>query len=195
MELNWWEGSPRGKLYGLCGVAGAGKDTAYQMLPKNFAKRVAFADSLKQDLQGCVNSLYKHIPDFDINNQEHKNKFRPLWVLWSQIAKQFDPMIWVKRAAATIHKFPRDAIVVITDVRYDFEVKWIREQGGEVFYIERLNFGPANAEEAMSFMAIDHSYAELMEHPIHNNGAKEYLGRELLTRIEAHLKKSLTTPG
>lgn len=175
-------------LFGLAGFAQSGKDTAFNEVHwKLPAIRVAFADPLKGDVSGCVRALQEYVPGF-VMNEEQKAKFRPMWVLWSRISKLFDPMIWVKRCEQTIQQIEKETflhhpIVIITDVRYDFEVAYIRDRGGEVFYIDREGVGPANDEERISFFDISVNYPDIVNDPIHNDGTKEELGRELLRRM------------
>lgn len=173
------------KIVALSGFSKSGKDTAYAFLDhsKRYV-RVAFADPLKQDVSGCVVALLNHVPGFDLSIPEQKDKFRPMWVLWSKVSKLFDPMIWVKRAAETIYAQREDAIIVVTDVRYDFEVDFIQSLGGRVFYIDRPGVGPANEEEFISFFDIFTAFPEITSDPIYNDGTKEQLGAALQERIE-----------
>ena len=96
-------------------------------------------------------------------------------------------LLWsprVKRAAETIYAQREDAIIVLTDVRYDFEVDFIQSLGGRVFYIDRPGVGPANEEEFISFFDIFTAFPEITSDPIYNDGTKEQLGAALQERIE-----------
>ena len=87
-----------------------------------------------------------------INNVQGMNKlfkaaFDPKWgnadgveelyqLLGTDVARTIDPNVWVKNA----EMFYKNAIgfsVVITDVRFANEAKWIRDKGGIVVYINR----------------------------------------------------------
>ncbi len=176
-------------VFGLCGYAGVGKDTIYKELiklaPSMLIERVAFADPLKKDTMGCEKAL-EQMGFTPATDPDYKEKFRDLWVEWSRVAKKFDPMFWIKRAEPTVREWGRreDHKVCITDVRYDFEVKFIQKNfKGLVIYIERPGYYARNEEEEESFEAIKANYPDLIENRIINDGSKEKLALNVMKRI------------
>lgn len=139
------------KVIGFFGYARTGKDTAtvaiQEHLPFINPRQLAFATSLKDDLKACEALLKSR--GFDTITSEGKEKFRDMWVEWSRVAKRFEPMIWVNRLRPSVTELlNRSATVIISDVRYDYEVDFVEQElGGKVFWIDRPGFGPANEEE------------------------------------------------
>ena len=175
-------------VIGFCGYAGVGKDTAFielnKLAPSMLFERVAFADPLKKSLESSINFLRSK--GFDVLHiPEMKEKFRDLYVQWSIVAKRFDFKIWQKESEPIIRELGRRGRkVTITDVRYVYEITFIRRNlAGLVIYIERPGFGPRNAEEEKSFKEIQLQYPELIENKIINDGTKQELAEKIYKRI------------
>lgn len=169
-------------IIGFSGFARVGKNTAaeeFAKLVESECKIFAFADTLKQDLQPCVDVLlpYKR-PSF-------KEEFRPMYVLWSRIAKEIskNPNFWIDRISEEVLAYDRDDnFSLITDVRYCCEYEWILNNGGIVIYIERPDHFPANEEESYSFNMIRIKYTNIFNNPVINNSNKKILGLHILDR-------------
>lgn len=174
------------KLIGFCGYARVGKDTAAQEFAKLFPERefeiIGYADDLKKDMEGCVSACAKL--GVDVNSDKFKERFRPMWVLWSRVLKDImeSDLIWVERLRPSLVTLTQFGIIpAIKDVRYFYEVDEILNSGGVVIFIERKGYGPKNSEEDMSFSQIKDRYAYLMKsHTIHNDGSKTDLGQKVL---------------
>lgn len=139
------------KVIGFFGHARSGKDTATdairELLPFVNPRQLTFAAALKQDLKACEDML-KH-RGYDTTTPAGKEMFRDMWVEWSKVAKKFEPMIWPNRLRPSVIELQkRRCTVIISDVRYDYEVDFVeKEFGGKVFWIDRPGVGPANEEE------------------------------------------------
>ena len=178
------------KLIGFCGYATSGKNTAAEEFnnylksincDKNY-KIVGFADTLKGDIKPCIDFAKSH--GIDTTTQEFKTKFRPMWVLWSRVAKDItgDKKIWVKRLFDLIDNCDDD--FAICDVRYDYEVDEIINRGGIVIFLTRPNVTYANDEEKQSFEEIKNKHHHLIGlTAIDNNGTKEELGKRVYERV------------
>jgi len=178
------------KLIGFCGYATSGKNTAAEEFnnylksincDKNY-KIVGFADTLKGDIKPCIDFAKSH--GIDTTTQEFKTKFRPMWVLWSRVAKDItgDKKIWVKRLFDIIDRCTDD--FAICDVRYDYEIDEIVKRGGVVIFITRPNVTYANDEEKQSFEEIFKNHKEIIEKfTIDNNGSKKELGDKIFKRV------------
>ena len=178
-------------MIGFCGYARVGKNTAAEELVelKTFDYKfeyLAFAEKLKSDLDACVQWANK--AGIDTTTSEFKEHMRPMYVLWSRIAKDIakDEMIWVKRLQHDIdlcNKF--ELIPLITDVRYDYEIEHIYNQGGVVIFIERPGIGPKNDEEDRSFKKIRETYADLIKtNTIINDGTRKQLGQNVAILLQ-----------
>lgn len=131
------------QIVGLAGFAQVGKDTMGAHLVHNHGfTRVAMADKLKIDY---CNQVGITIDQLAANKEEH----RPAIVELSRQRKDEsnDEAYWIKKLWEEVDNLPRSANIVVTDVRYDFEVSWINANGGVTVWIERPGIGPANLEE------------------------------------------------
>lgn len=176
-------------IIGFSGFARAGKNTAaeeFAKLTEAECKHFAFARTLKQDLQPCIDALGAFA-----DKASFKEEFRPMYVLWSRVAKEIakNPNFWVERITPEIIEYDRDDnFSLITDVRYYYEYAWILNKGGIVLYIERPDNFPANEEEAYSFNQIKIKYPNIFNNPIINSGTKEFLGLQVLNRYLKSLR-------
>lgn len=183
------------KLIGFCGYATSGKNTAAEEL-NNYLKSinnnttykmVGFADTLKGDIKQCIDFAKSY--GIDTTTQEFKTKFRPMWVLWSRVAKDItnDKKIWVKRLFDIIDKCCDD--FAICDVRYDYEVDEIINRGGVVIFITRPDVIYANDEEKQSFEEIKNKHHKLISRTtVDNNGTKQELGKKVYERINSWIE-------
>jgi len=144
-------------IIGISGVARSGKDTlanGFVEIFKQFgikAKRYALADALKHE---CRNFLKKNI---GINpfttNDEEKKIIRPFLVFYgTEMRRKLDEDCWIK----ALEKLRNDGeIMIVSDIRYENEAKWIKDNGGLLIHISRtLNSGetvpPANEQEKIN---------------------------------------------
>jgi len=142
-------------LIGLCGFARSGKDSfanfildeqEYNSPPK--AKVLSFAYALRRELEPFVLSKLG-ISTFteDLNEKEI---IRPLLVCWGTeiIRKQIDKDYWVNKIKKIAQTNRKNRITsIITDVRFENEINWIKKEKGLSIFIERENVGPKNTDE------------------------------------------------
>ena len=133
-----WTINGKPAVIGFAGKARSGKDAAGQYLVKEYQfKHYYFAKPLKE---GC-NKMF-NLSDEQIRNKEKviepwgKSPRELYQLLGTDVARTIDPNVWIKNAEMFIKKHPGFS-VVITDVRFANEAKWIREKGGAVVYINR----------------------------------------------------------
>jgi len=158
------QGDKMTNLIGICGFATAGKDSFARFIkelhPQEGShylglKTLSFAHALRKELEDFVQQQLG-ISTF---TQEPKEKeiIRPLLVCWGTeiMRKQIDAEYWVKKIEKVVEINRKSKIVsIITDVRFDNEVEWIRSQGGKTIYISRENVGPINKDEAAFTMPL-----------------------------------------
>lgn len=187
MTLKWAENKPR--IIGFCGFARTGKNTAANVLTRllldtydiDRIKQLGFADILKLDLEYLVDKCKDY--GCDIGTPDFKEKFRPMYVEWSRVYKNItgNNEIWCDLAFNKIESW-QYPLVMITDVRYDYEIKRIRNNNGVVIYIDRPGFDPANDEEEQSFSQIYEKYESTFDGNdsdliiVKNDGTKLNLG-------------------
>lgn len=134
------------KVIGLSGFAGAGKDLFFAELQKADSRfvRFALADELKRELNPFLKQMYGI--DIFTCSRELKNKVRPILVEHGKIRRiDSKGTHWTNILKNQIQAFcvaAPDAIVCVTDIRYDFyendEVSWIQQDmGGTLVHISR----------------------------------------------------------
>lgn len=121
------------KILGLSGRARSGKDTICRLIQEDYpsAIRFAFADELKRQCHSAWNSVYPTVPFHELEKEIR----RPLYQIWgTELCRRvFGADHWLKY-------FPSvgtDDFVIVTDVRYANEAKFIRDKGGLVFEVRR----------------------------------------------------------
>ena len=170
-------------IIGVGGYARAGKDLfvkiATKILSENgyAARRIAFADALKMDLDDWLIAKYGISAWTDKDSE--KNVIRPLLVAHGcQKRLQTEGKYWVEKAEAQLHQLAehfvfedtkeqrrKELVFLVSDVRFPNEGEWIHELAGWVVHLRKyrnkkypfpLNFLPPrkdfdnapNAEEA-----------------------------------------------
>jgi hypothetical protein len=130
------------KIIGFSGFMGSGKDTAalitVHAYPNLKFRQVSFADALKQ-----AYSVMTGIPWH--NTKEFKENICPVFKIarrevlqrmgTNALRNNFDKDIWINIVK---HRYP-EGNLVISDVRFDNEAKWIRDNGGTVIQIQRTD--------------------------------------------------------
>ncbi len=128
----------RRRIIGIAGRAGAGKNTVAEMIPG--AAVFGFADPLYEGLAAMLG-----VPEEMLRSR--RNKETPLVWLgksprelmqllgteWGRGMVAQD--IWLRLAKRRIETY--GGTIVFSDVRFDNEAEWIRNQGGEVWLVER----------------------------------------------------------
>lgn len=173
-----------GQLIGISGFARSGKDTFYQrckhLLEKEgkSAKRLAFADALKNELDGLL-SEHMNISAFTEDNKE-KTLIRPLLVTYgTELRRKVNPNCWIEKIQPeVINLLNHDHFVFVTDVRYKNEAQWIRMNGGILVNVARQGVKPANHEE--------HKQFHLMKQYINYNVMWETFGDDHLEKCDEH---------
>lgn len=170
------------KLIGICGYARAGKDTAADMIHDLsdgiYYRKAAFANVLKDECNLMLSMVDDEFPDLHL--EEDKIKYRDFLVFWGKFRREkFRPDYWIDKLVDSIDVDIEDPDrgLVISDVRYPNEAKWIKDRGGIVFYIDRPGVVAANYEEAGTIGEILEK--KLYDIIIHNNGTLEDLADKI----------------
>lgn len=128
----------RRRIIGIAGRAGAGKNTVAEMIPG--ASVVGFADPLYEGLAAMLG-----VPEDMLRSR--RNKETPLKWLGKSPRELMQTLgtewgrgmvaqdIWLRLAKRRIETY--GGTIVFSDVRFDNEAEWIRNQGGEVWLVER----------------------------------------------------------
>lgn len=142
------------KLIGLAGYAGAGKDTVADYLVQQYNfEQYAFAQPIKEGLKAMFGLTDQHFNDRSLKEYP----VEPYGVSPRQMAQWLGTEfgrhligqnVWIQAAqgrwdamhfeiAETFDRLP--AGLVVSDVRFEDEARWVRENGGEIWLIYRPN--------------------------------------------------------
>jgi hypothetical protein len=124
------------KHIGLIGLAGSGKDTAAKALIKLGYYRMAFADRLKELAF-----------EFGWNGEKDADGRRLLQEL-GMIGRRYSQNVWIRHVAWRI--MSKGPPIVFTDVRFQNEADFVREQGGIVVRIVRPGQIAGNHESELN---------------------------------------------
>lgn len=129
-------------IIGITGPAGAGKDTAAQVLiDVRGYQRMSFADPIKAMLAAGLgltpeqlnDPAGKEAPIDWIIGQTPRQLMQTLGTEWGR--QLVHPDIWVRAMARMIESSPAQRIV-IPDVRFENEAHAIRQMGGKIIRLE-----------------------------------------------------------
>jgi hypothetical protein len=111
---------------------------------------ISFASALKQDLDLFLKEKL-NISAFTENSSE-KEIIRPMLVCWgTNTCRKLDPDHWIKKVEKRVlSSLESKIVVIIPDVRYENEAKWIQSNGGFVIHLSRMGIEPANFEEKVN---------------------------------------------
>lgn len=143
------------RIIGLAGHKGTGKDTFGWWMGKNYKfNRIAFADPIRHiltDTNPVVGDTVRQPPTryadavavygYDEAKRQYPELRRLMQNLGESARHYLGKDVWVEAACRRIYAAPQ-ARFVITDVRYQNEVDWIRSEGGVVIRLVRDGCGP-----------------------------------------------------
>lgn len=204
-------------IIGVVGFIGSGKGTVADILVQkhNFTK-LSFADSLK-DATAAIFGWPRHLLEGETAEsrawREEKDEWwsektgkyitprNMLQVMGTEVGRDMlDPNIWIYSLERKMDLYPN---VVIADVRFPNEIKFIQEKGGFVIRVKRGSDPEwydtayrANKESNTDLM-VDYPihYSEwawigsIMDHELHNTGTVSMLDGDV-----AHMLKVFTGP-
>ena len=161
----------------LIGHFRSGKDLAAEYLAENEKLcRVAFADEMKR----IVHRLYEGVGTV--------GKPRKLYQDFAQYARSIDPDVWINRLEETLNwkrKYGQQNGFTITDVRYENEAKWAKENGFVLVYVhaseevrlERARLAGDNFDASTLEHETERGIRDLVvryaDYRLYNNGTKE----------------------
>lgn len=157
------------KIIGISGPARSGKDTLGDQFVKILTEyglkcqKVSFANQLKTETDDFLKSTIG-ISSFTQNDDE-KNIIRPFLVTWgTHVRRKLDPDVWIKSVEKLLKN---DVVTIISDVRFENELNWIKNNGGHSVFVDRYSTDgklilPANKDEEEHTMKLksecDHSF-------------------------------------
>lgn len=148
-------------IIAIAGNARSGKDTLGKHIVSILnehgisAKTYSFADELKKETDAFLMQtlLISSFTDDD----EEKKIIRPFLVFWgTEIRRKLTPNIWVDKVSNSIQE---NEVAIITDLRFENELEWVKQNDGEIIYISRIGedgeiIPPANSYEEVNNLSI-----------------------------------------
>ncbi len=128
-------------IIGLTGYAKCGKDTFFNKLNESYPnkfKRFAFADQLKTDLDPFVKTHF----GFSLFNctAAQKEVARDLMISYGCGQRKIDENHWVKKIDEAVKSQVHNGFIpVITDFRFENEVKYFVHKYGHMFTLVGVN--------------------------------------------------------
>lgn len=186
-------------ILGLISPAGGGKDTVAHYLKQYGYERVSLADEVRKDMLELVD-----IPEEYLERYKDK-QLRLVSGQWDEqvgyfsirkflqkyatdiVRERFDEDYWIRRALLNTFTVEasldghRTQKIVVTDVRFQNEIDYIRAQGGLIVYIDREGYGGKIKKHKSELLANDSSIRQKADLTINNLGTLKDLEKEVLT--------------
>lgn len=150
-------------LIGLTGQAGTGKDTVRQILTrKHDFYGLAFADPIRAMLEKLlretgIGTHWMHVRELkeqpiDGLGVSYRHMAQTLGTEWGRALR---PDFWLRLATENLHAHAErgHSHFVISDVRFQNEVDWVRAHGGVVWRVERQQAQPVRHHASESEIA------------------------------------------
>lgn len=159
-------------IIGVSGKAGSGKSTFASVLKEEFGfEEVCFADHLKFVTGYFLlpgNNEIDHLKKMNGSNDDKNTKIPGIDKTYREVLQAvgvgmrvcIHPDIWIKLAAPKIVEALDFNDVVISDVRFNNEAEWIKNQGGKIILIEREN-NPHHVPKHASEEGIDPKFTDI----------------------------------
>jgi hypothetical protein len=135
-------------LIGLTGYAGSGKDTVREMLERDHGfTGLAFADGIRTMLRALFSEAGISADWMDTRSLKeqpidglgvsYRHMAQTLGTEWGRV--HMGRRFWLQIAQQRINELHRQGsrLIVVSDVRFDNESQWIKEQGGQLWRISR----------------------------------------------------------
>jgi len=146
-------------IISISGNARSGKDT----LAKNMSsileevgiktKIVSFANELKESVNEFL--LEQTGISAFTEDDEEKKIIRPFLVCWgTDVIRKIDDNTWINKLEENLCS---DSVNIITDLRFENELKWVQKNKGLSVFIERDGIEPANEYEETNNLLLKES--------------------------------------
>ena len=148
-----------GKIISISGNARCGKDTLGNNIVSILedlgikAKTLSFAYELKSSVDSFLLEQ-TGISAFTDNDIE-KSIIRPFLVCWgTDVMRSIDNNIWINKLEASLST---DRVNIITDLRFENELDWVKSKGGLSIMLKRDGIKPANDYEKVNNLELSNN--------------------------------------
>lgn len=145
------------KIIAIAGNARSGKDTLGKYISEilNEHKISTSLNSFAKALKSEVDELLKQtigISAFTENSNE-KKIIRDFLVFWgSDFRRKLNENVWIDELRKT---YDNKSVLIITDLRFENELKWVRDNNGILLYISRVDENGAMVEPANEYERVN----------------------------------------
>lgn len=148
-----------GKIISISGNARCGKDTLGNNIVSILedlgikAKTLSFAYELKSSVDSFLLEQ-TGISAFTDNDIE-KSIIRPFLVCWgTDVMRSIDNNIWINKLEGSLST---DRVNIITDLRFENELDWVKSKGGLSIMLKRDGIKPANDYEKINNLELSNN--------------------------------------
>jgi len=171
-------------LVGICGKAGAGKDTIGDHMVDEYGfEKISLADPIKRITQDIF-----VLDDYTVHDRVAREKDLPDWKGWSVrkllqfigtelFRENIDTEIWVKSLWLRVKKNP-DKNYVVTDIRFPNEMEFFQDKGKEDFVSIKVIRDGFDGAVGLSGHESE-KYDLEAEHTLYNNGEISDLHKDI----------------
>ena len=183
------------KLIGLTGRAGCGKDTVARFLCEAHSfVQIALADPLRDGIKAMLGIADEQLQDralkeapIDWLGRSPRELLQTLGTEWGREYVAAD--LWLRVAARRIDRIKASppclhvAGIVVSDIRFENEADWLREQGGQVWHIKRKT-GNQLDSQAAAHSSEQRILSKAAEPRIYNFGTLDNLYEEVTDTLK-----------
>lgn len=144
------------KIIGITGRAGSGKDTVARHLTTYFKahfRSVAFADPIRSGLKavfGWDDSYFDYPKKEEVIEMLGKSPRQIMQTFGTEWGRdRVNTDLWLKLAGIRMENLVGAGFnVLVTDVRFQNEADWIRQQGGVIWHLDRDGSSTTSAHKS-----------------------------------------------
>ena len=132
-------------IIGIAGKAHAGKDTVANLLLSLFQVPTYiyhFADPIKQHLCDLLKVDIRYFNDTTLKESVYKDDLTYRMLMQNtgdSFKKIFGEEVFVNLANEYYKSINSNSILIIPDVRYEYEAEWIKNNSGIMIYVDNMN--------------------------------------------------------
>lgn len=145
------------KIIAIAGNARSGKDTLGA-----FLSEILTENKISNHIKSFAYPLKKEVDDFLIKtigisafteDPQEKELIRKFLVFWgSDFRRSINPTVWIDKMSECLTS---DSLLIITDLRFENELKWVRENNGIVIFLSRISESGSIIEPANEYERIN----------------------------------------
>lgn len=132
-------------IIGIAGKAHAGKDTVANLLLSLFQVPTYiyhFADPIKQHLCDLLKLDIRYFNDTTLKESVYKDELTYRMLMQNtgdSFKKIFGEEVFVNLANEYYESINSNSVLIIPDVRYEYEAEWIKNNSGIMIYVDNMN--------------------------------------------------------